>query len=894
MKIFRRKKFECDMDTELGFHLDAYVEDLVRSGLDRTEATRRARIEFGAIEATKDECRQAWGLQRMDELRADLRFTFRTLRQNPSFAAVAILALTLGIGANTAIFGLVDAVMLRILPLRDAGRLVFVQNVGTQGPNGGPPYPCFELLRDKAKSFEAMAAFSPSSMELVMDGGREQVRGVWVSGNFYDLLGIKPLIGRALSASDDNTVGRGRPDGPVAVISSAYWQQRFSGDPAVVGRALRMFDYSVTIVGVMPSDLMSLEPGRPIDIAVPVMLSDPATLRDRGAWWLDVVARLKPGVSMAQARAESDALFQSYMVDVRVSSDIRKLAFDRIELVAAGGGLDVLRTRFSKPLTALLILAGLVLLASCVTVANLMLARATARQREFAVRLAIGARRGRLIRQTLTEALVLVGAGSAFGIVLARQGEAALASFFAEGNDKIVLNLSLNGHLVLFAFAISLLTGIAFGLLPALRAASADPAAGLQSGSRSIAGSRRSMRLSRALVVLQVALSTVLLAGAALFIHSFRQLESVDLGFAREGILTMEIAPERTLFGKPDWLALQTEILDGVRRVPGVRSASWSTMTPLSGRDRGEILDIPGFVPRSETEKIIHLVSVSPEYFTTLGVSLVLGRAFEASDAGSAAHVAILNEAAAKFYFGSADPIGKTVRFPKVRFPAAKFARSGGDPVYTIVGVAKDAKHQNLRDQPWRFIYIPIRQAIDNIGRVALSVRCSGDAMIFAVPVRKIVQSTRSGLLITNVSTIEKQVERSLLRERLVSTLSTAFGALALVLACIGLYGILAYAVTRRTSEIGIRMALGATKSGMVWMILREAAALTIGGIAVATPAVVALGRISNTLLYGVESFDLPAFACALLVLLVFAAIAGMVPARRAGRLNPMSALRCE
>jgi len=879
MKIFRRREFESDMDVELGFHVDAYIADLVRSGVDRTEAKRRARIEFGALEATKDECRQAWGLQRMDELRADLRLTFRTLRQNPGFAMIAILSLALGIGANTAIFGLVDAVMLQVLPVRDAGKLVFVQNVGTQGSNGGPPYPCFELLRDKAKSFEGMAAFSASSMEIQIDGAREQIPGVWVSGNFYNLLGIRPLIGRALAASDDQTVGQGGPDGPVAVISRAYWQQRFSGDPAVVGRTIRLSDRSATIVGVMPSEVMSLEPGRPFDVAVPMMLSDPGTLRDRAAWWLDVVARLKAGVRPEQARAESDALFQAYMANVHISPDIRRLAFDRVELTAAGGGLTGLRTRFSKPLTALLILAVLVLLATCVTVANLMLARASARQKEFAVRLAIGAGSGRLIRQTLTEALVLVGAGSALGIVLARQGEAALASFFADGNDKIVLDLSLDGRLMLFALAVSLLTGLAFGLFPAIRAACVDPAAGLQSGSRNVAGSHASLRLSRALVILQVALSTVLLAGAGLFIHSLRRLNSVDLGFAREGILTMEVAPQT-----PEWLALQTEILDRVRRVPGVRSVSWSTMIPLNGGDREVILDVPGFVPRTETEKAIHLVTISPEYFATLGGPLLLGRAFTARDDGNAPKVAILNETAARFYFGSAGPIGKKV----------KFAHLYGDPVYEIIGVAKDAKHQSLRDQPSRFIYIPIGQAIDGVNRLTLSVRCSGDAMVFAGPIRKLIQSTAPPLLITNVSTMEKQVQRSLIRERLVSTLSTAFGALVLALACIGLYGVLAYAVTRRTSEIGIRMALGATKSGMVWMILREAAVLAISGIAVGIPAVLALGRISRELLYGVESFDIPALACALLVLLVFIAIAGIVPARRAGQLDPMSALRCE
>ncbi|SPE26075.1 conserved membrane hypothetical protein [Candidatus Sulfopaludibacter sp. SbA3] len=534
MSIFRRKKFESDMATELGFHMEAYIDDLVRSGMDRAEAARRARIEFGAVEATKDDCRQAWGLQRMDDLRADLRLTFRTLRQNPGFASIAVLSLALGIGATTAIFGLVDAVMLRLLPVRDGGRLVFVENVGTEGANGGPPYPCFELFRDKAASFAGMAAFSGSSMEILMDGGREQARGLWVSGNFYSLLGVKPILGRTLSAADDRSVGQGGLDGPVAVISRAYWQHRFGGDPRIVGRTIHLFDSSVTIVGVMPSEVMSLEPGLPIDIAAPMMLSDPETLRNRGSWWLEVVARLKPGVAPQQARAETDVLFQSYMATMHMSPDIRKLAFDHIELAPAGGGGEGLRNRFSMPLTALLILAGLVLLASCVTVANLMLARATARQKEFAVRLAIGAGRGRLIRQTLTEALVLVGAGCLLGIALARQGEAALAAFFAEGNNQVILDLALNARVLLFAIAISLLTGLAFAVLPALRAARVDPSAGLQSGPRSIAGGRASVRLGRALVVLQVALSTVLLAGAGLFIHSLRRLSDHGSGAGTE------------------------------------------------------------------------------------------------------------------------------------------------------------------------------------------------------------------------------------------------------------------------------------------------------------------------------------------------------------------------
>ncbi|MEX2261045.1 MAG: ABC transporter permease [Bryobacteraceae bacterium] len=884
MRIRRRKQFEDDMDAELRFHVESYVDDLIRSGFSPAEAERRARIEFGSVETKKDECRQAWGLQRLDELRADLRLTFRTIRQNPGFAAIAILSLALGIGANTAIFGVFDAVMLRLLPVRDPGQLVFVQSAGTKGRDG-QPYPCFELIRDRARSFAAVSAFSPSDMELTADHGRELARGVWVSGNFYEALGVRPLIGRTLTASDDQTPGKGGPDGPVAVISRASWQQRFGGDPAVVGRTIYLYEHAVTIVGVMPTETMSLEPGRPVEIAVPMMLSNPAMLRDRTSAWLQVVGRLKPAVRAEQARAESDGLFQAYMADVQISEQIRRMLFQRIELAPAGQGLGGLRRQFSKPLTALMILAGLVLLAACVNMTNLMLARAMARQRDFAVRLAIGAGRGRLVRQHLTESLVLVGAGATLGIVLAHLGEMALAAFFAEGNNKIVLDLSLNVRMLLFTLSVAVLSGLALGIVPAMRAARLDPAAGLHGGSRGIAGNRVSLRLGRALVVVQVALSMVLLAGAGLFIRSLRQLESVDLGFAREGILTMEVTPERQLFGSSEWLAMQTDIIDRVRQIPGLRSASWATMNPLSGRDRGAILEVPGFVPRTETDKHIHLAAISPEYFDTLGVPMRLGRGFSARDHGSAPKVAILNETAARFYFGNANPIGRKVRF--TNYPSR-------DLLYEVVGVVRDAKHDSLREPASRFIYLPIPQSVDRINRLALAARCSGDAITFAAPVRQQIQSVRSTLLIDNVSTMEKQIEQALLRERLVAALSTTFGTVALVLACIGLYGILAHAVTRRTNEIGIRMALGATRSGVVWLVLREAFALAGGGIVIGLPVVLALGQVTKASLYGVEPFDPLAFASAALLLLLFTALAATLPGRRASLLDPTSALRRE
>jgi predicted permease len=384
---------------------------------------------------------------------------------------------------------------------------------------------------------------------------------------------------------------------------------------------------------------------------------------------------------------------------------------------------------------------------------------------------------------------------------------------------------------------------------------------------------------------MQVALSTVLLAGAGLFIHSLQKLRSVDLGFTREGILTMEVSPEYQAFGTPQWSQVQAAILDRVRRIPGVRSASWATMNPLSGRDRGAVLEIPGFVPRNEADKNIHLAAVSPDYFETFGVPLLLGRTFTDRDDAAALKVAIINETAAHFYFGDSNPLGRRVRF--VNYPSREL-------IYQIVAVVKDSKHDNLREQPSRFIYLPILQSVDRINRLGLAVRCAGDAIPFTAPVRQQVQSAGSTLLINNVYTIEKQIAMSLRRERLVAALSIAFGALALSLACIGLYGILAYAVTRRSNELGIRMALGATGGNMVWLVLREALALALSGVVIALPAMLGLARVTRSLLFGVGSFDLPVFACAVLLLLLFGMIAGFVPARRAGRLDPMSALRCD
>lgn len=867
------------MDAEFRAHMEAYVADLVRSGVGLAEAERLARVEFGSVEATKDECRESWGWQTLDELRADVKLALRTIRRSPGFAAVTVLSLALGIGANTAIFGVFDAVMLRVLPVREPNRLVFLHIAGSEGRDG-PPYPLYELIRDRATSFEAVSVFSSASLEVTADRGREPARGLQVSGNFYEMLGVRPVLGRTLTDSDDRIGG---VEGAAVVISRAYWQQRFGGDPSTVGRTVYVGGRAATIVGVMPTEIMSLEPGQPVDIAVPMALAEPLRLRDRRMLWLLSAARLKPGVGEAQARAEVNSLFQAYLAETPMAPEGRRRLFERMRVDSAAKGFDGLRHQFSKPLTALLILAGLVLVAACVNMTNLMLARVVARRRDFAVRLAIGAGRWRLVRQNATEALVLVGAGALLGIGLAHLGQTALAAFFTESSHAIVLDLSLNARVLLFTLAIAALSGLAVGVAPALRAARLDPSAGMQGSARSVAGNRASMRLVRALVLAQVALSMVLLSGSGLFIQTLRQLEKVDLGFARSGVLTLEVGAAPRLHGTAEWLTAQEEMLARVRRIPGVRTAALTTVSPMSGRDRGAQVEVAGFAPRSERDKIVHMAAISPQYFETLGTPLLLGREFTAGDLASSPKAAVLNETAARFYFGDTNPIGGKVRF--TNYPSR-------DLLYEVVGVARDTLHDNLRDRAARFIYLPVPQAVEPIRRIGVVARCAGDAAGYAEAARREIQGAHAGLLVANVSTIEKQIGETLLRERLVATLSIAFGSVALALASIGLYGVLAYAVSRRTNEIGIRMALGATRGGVVWIVLREGISLAGGGVLLGIPAALAIGKVAKALLFGVEPSDPFALAGAAALLLALAGLASALPGRRASLLDPSTALR--
>jgi predicted permease len=881
--LWNRRQIERDLEEEMRFHVD--MKARAAAGM------HAAHLQFGSATRWREISREAWGWSILEHLLQDLRYAARMLRHNPGFASVAILSLALGIGANTAIFSLIDTVLLRMLPVQNPEQLVFVDNVGARGGGGAPPYPCFEQFRDRDRYFSGLAAFSPYNMRVSIDGRPEEVTAQQASGNYFAVLGLDAWAGRTFSPADDSIVGKGGPDGPVAVISYRYWKRRFAGSRDVLGKVVQVQDRAVTIVGVTPPEFFGLRPGMPIDLTVPMMLAPAEMLRDKGDWWLNVVGRLKPGVPAVQARAELDSIFQAFMDDrsgspgkVSGTDEFRHDYFNHVQLTPAAHGLENLRRQFSKPLLVLMALVGLVLLIACANVANLLLARTTARNREFAVRLALGAGRARLIRQVLTESLLLVGIGCLLGLLFASWACRLLVAFFAAGRHGITVDLHFDARVLVFTAGASLLTGLLFGLAPAFRVTKTTLAPALKEQGRGQVGLRSRLPLAKLLVVAQVALSLVLLIGAGLFVHSLWNLRNLDAGFHPEGILTLKVKPDEKVYSEERRMALWPEILDRANRIPGVRSASLSVLSPMSGMERGVLIEVPGFVSHGVRDQVISLNHITPGYFETMGIPVVLGRAFAAADGGTAPRVAVLNETAARFYFGARNPVGVSIRFP---FGKEK-------PPYQIVGVVKDSRHNSLREEVPRLIYLPVFQAIDELRSLTLAVRTAGDPAALAPTLSQEARTGGPDILIADVATLTSQVDQSLLEERLVSTLASFFGMLALLLASIGLYGTMSYSVARRTNEIGIRMALGASGTGVVRLVVRDAVLMIAAGMAIGVPAAVAGGRYVRSQLFGLSPADPLTLALACLALAAVALLAGYLPARRASRVDPMTALRYE
>jgi predicted permease len=870
-RVFRLATHRADVagevDAELAFHFEMAVADLVRRGLAPDAARAEAARRFGNVEATRRRLRDMDArrdrARRMgewlDSFGRDLRVAARALRRQPGFALAAALTIALGVGANTAIFSVMNAVLLRTLPVRDPRSLVLVGTVGSAGRAGAPPYPVFERLRDGTRAFAGMAAFATDEMRIEVDGAPEQVMSQIASGDYFTLLGVRPALGRLLSMDDE---GR-----DVAVLGDRYWRRRFGGDPRVVGRTFALGGRTFIVVGVTPPAFGGLEPGRPVDVTLPITVAGDL-LRDPEARWFQVVARLAPGASPRRATAEGTAA-------------LRSLArTDRVELRPAAHGADTLRSRFAEPLYALAGLVALVMLIAAVNITNLLLARGTARRREYAVRLAAGAGRGRLVRQLLTETLLLYALGAGPALLLAEWGVRLLSRTFAEGRRAITLDAGVDWRVLAFAAATTLVAGLLSGLVPAWAAARTDPQRAIQEAQARASEPRASGALGRSLVAAQVALSLVLLVAAAAFVQTLRNLRAVDVGFRAEGVLTMSVEPSGAA-ARVRGAALWGQLLDDVRAIPGVRSASLSNFTPLSGRDtRSTVQRAGGEVPAA-ADRAVHVDLASDGYFETFGVSLLRGRSLARSDAS--ADVAVISEAAARAFFPGRDPVGQ---------PLALGDDAASAVSYRIVGVVRDSKHQSVRDAAPPFAFLPVRRDGPASRRLTLSVASPLPDETLLRSVRRAVAGVDAGALVSEVITARQQVDTVLLTERLLSGLAAVFGGLALVLASVGLYGVLSYRVGRQRRAIGIRLALGASPGAIAAGVLRQTGAVLAVGLLAGLPLAVLAARAADAMLWGVRAGDVATYLAAAALLCLGAAAGAGMPAWRASTVPPSDALR--
>jgi predicted permease len=823
----------------------------------------------------------------------DVRLALRGLRKNPGFAVVVVLTLALGIGANTAIFSLLDQVLLRRLPVRDPQRLVLLDGPGAfigRTMNAITfSYPMYRDFRDHTEVFEGVLARFPVGLTLGWEGQSERVSGDLVSGNYFDVLGVRPAVGRVFTAADDRTPGAH----PVVVLSYGFWQRRFAGDPSVLNRTLTLNGHAMTIVGVAARGFAGIEVGESPDVMVPMMMKAQMTptwddLENRRSRWVTVMARLKAGVSREQAEAQMNVLYRQILESeirnvTNASASFReRFVSKHLFVYAAGRGLSSLRDRFTTPLVVLMCMVGVVLLIACANVANLLLARATARHREIGIRMALGAGRVRIIRQQLAESLVLALAGAAAGLVFAAWTGRFLLSAVPGGAAARGLHAGPDPRIVMFALGLSLLTALVFGLVPSLQASRATVIAALKEEAGSVAGGGRQARTRRILVVCQVGLSMLLLAGAGLFARSLYNLKNVDPGFALDNLVAFTVNPSLSGYSGDRALGLFQRLQEEVAAVPGVHGVSMAELGPLSGNDWTMTIRVDGYTAKEDENMSPNVDGIGPRYFSTMGIPLISGREFTPQDTKDAPRVAIISETTARYFFGNQSPLGR-------RFGIGRSTPSNIE----IVGVVRDARALDLRNQPTRFVYLPYPQSPE-LGPMTFYARVAPGVTAPAGALREAVQRLDPNLPLYDMKTMEAQVDESLFIDRMVAALSTAFGVLATLLAAVGLYGVMSYAVARRTREIGIRMALGAERGRVLWLVLREVAFLAITGIVLGLGAALLVTRRIQSQLYGLSPTDALTLVGATLVLALVALLAGYVPARRATAIDPMMALRSE
>jgi predicted permease len=871
--LANRRSLERDLDEELAFHLDMRAR---KNGGDPA-AQRAARRQFGNATRIRETCRELWTFAALEALWKDLRYAVRTLRKTPVFSAVAVLSLALGIGANTALFSLMDVMLLRALPVKNPQELVeFVRTHPDGAMMTNLPYAVFEYFRRDRSVLMDVFAISWSSPVFRAGGVSERATAHEVSGTFFPSLGVHPLMGRAIGPDDDRAGAANR----VAVIGYAFWSRQFGRDPSAVGADVRLSGERFTIVGIMPPEFFGLDRGEAPDLWIP-LAADPSP----GQVW--VLGRLRPGVTVARAHAGLEPLFQqaleSYRDDLKLSPARERQAFlaQRLLVNRATQGASGVRWtywEYSSTLKILLGLTGLVLLIACANLANLLMARSAARSREIGIRLALGAGRWRLVRQLMTENFLLALAGGALGLLVAAWGHRLLLGFLVRDPLGVALGFRLDYRLPAFGLALSVVTGLLFGLMPAIRATRAGISASIQSGGRQTGS--LNMPLAKALLAVQIGLSMILLTGAGLFARSLRNLGAADLGIARENLLLMEVgATGKTPQARQRFW---TELSGRVPRFPGVRSMALAGNAVFGHGNWSQDVWIERPGEAAQDAKVFDNL-VSPGFFATAGIPVLAGREFAERDRENAPLVVLVNRTFAQRFYGNDNPIGK-------RLGDHGPASSGR---YRIVGVVGDAKYGSVREKTRPMVFHPLWQEPVRDSCV-LHVRTVSKPAALATSLRREIQAIDPEAPVGEARTLPQVIHGQLRQDRMFATLASFFALLALALGAIGIYGIVAYRVAHRTAEIGVRMALGAQRGDVLWLIMRETLVLLAAGAIIGVPAALAAARLVKSLLFGLTPFDPTTIACATAVLLVAGALAGFLPARRAASVDPALALRGE
>jgi predicted permease len=891
----RRRQLDRDLQDELDFHLAMREARSQSQGAQDVHSA--ARRHFGNAARFKEACRELWTFRTVESFLQDLRYGARILRKNSAFTTVAVVTLALGIGANTAIFSLVYQVLLQRLVVQHPEELVILRSLGphngrtsSESADGADAfsYPMYKELRDRNTVLAGLIARFPVSLSVAGQGFSERADGELVSGNYFETLGVRPVLGRLFGPQDETSGGADT----VAVLSYGYWTRHFGGSPDILNKQLTVNGAVLTVVGVARQGFTGVEIGQTPDIFIPVTMKVQMTpgwdgLDSPRDYWLAILGRLKPHSKRDQAEAALQGVYhtviQAELPLLKVSKKDEALFLQtKLFLDPGSHGRQILQAYVQQPLLFLAAMVGLVLLIACANLASLLIAKGEARQQEMAVRLSLGAGAGRLLRQLLTESLLLALAGGLAGLAVGVITLRAIVHGMEKAVDAMGLETGLDSHVLLFAAGLSLLTGVFFGLAPALRVLRVAPRSPLQDSGKNSAGSVANVRLRKWMLVFQVAMTVILLSGAGLFTASLIRLQFANLGLRTDRVIQFSIAPGMSRYSPEQTAALADRLKASLAALPGVESADAAEIAVFNNSNTNATVTVAGYTPQENENMDVGQNWVGPDYFTTMGIPLLRGREFTQADAAASPKVAIINQSMAKRFFGVNNAIGRLFAFG---------VGNGTHPDIQIIGVVADSKHSNVRDQARPFAYLPYAQH-KTLSEITFYVRTAQEPAAISSILTKTVSGFDAGLPVYDLKPLAEQVQETVFADRLLAFLSASLGILAAFLAAIGLYGVMAYVVARRTREIGIRIALGATRTNISWLILREVAQVAGIGLAIGLPLSFLTGKLIESLLFGVSPGNPVVLLLTAAVLVTVALMAGGLPARKAAAVDPMVALR--